>query len=171
MNTIRPKRCFRRCQFVSKAPHITLCHVKLHSRSRASMPDVPRQLSYHQLQVPEPFLKTATFFPQIPPATKTSLQRLYSTTIALNYVKLTQKILFDVFYILYPVWTCVEAYVAFSALCQAFHVFKPAAPPPLSNLVAKVATSHSTTCNISEVGTRSWKLKLWSRKILATRDS
>ena len=34
----------------------------------------------------------------------------------------------------------VEAYVAFSALCQAFHVFKPAAPPPLSNLVA---TSHS----------------------------
>ena len=38
----------------------------------------------------------------------------------------------------------VEAYVAFSALCQAFHVFKPAAPPPLSNLVAKVAISHST---------------------------
>ena len=35
----------------------------------------------------------------------------------------------------------VEAYVAFSALCQAFHVFKPAAPPPLSNLVA---ISHST---------------------------
>ena len=41
----------------------------------------------------------------------------------------------------------VEAYVAFSALCQASHVFKPAAPPPLSNPVAKVAKSstiHST---------------------------
>ena len=34
----------------------------------------------------------------------------------------------------------VEAYVAFSALCQASHVFKPAAPPPLSNLVAKSST-------------------------------
>ena len=26
--------------------------------------------------------------------------------------------------------------MAFSALCQASHVYKPAAPPPLSNLVA-----------------------------------
>ena len=38
----------------------------------------------------------------------------------------------------------VEAYVAFSALCQASHVFKLAAPPPLSNLVAKSSTIHST---------------------------
>ena len=44
-------------------------------------------------------------------------------------------------------WTelgSVEAYVAFSALCQAFHVFKSAAPPPLSNLVAKSSTILST---------------------------
>ena len=39
----------------------------------------------------------------------------------------------------------VEAYVAFSALCQASHVFKLAAPPPLSNLVAKSSTIHSTS--------------------------
>ena len=48
----------------------------------------------------------------------------------------------------------VEAYVAFSALCQASHVFKPAAPPPLSNLVAKspshqvVNLLHSTMVDI-----------------------
>ena len=41
----------------------------------------------------------------------------------------------------------VEAYVAFSALCQASHVFKPAAPPPLSNLVAKSPSIHSTSTN------------------------
>ena len=34
--------------------------------------------------------------------------------------------------------------MALSALCQASHVFKLAAPPLLSNLVAKSSTIHST---------------------------
>ena len=41
--------------------------------------------------------------------------------------------------------SAVEAYVAFSALCQVFHVFKPAAPPPLSNLVAKSPSRQQST--------------------------